>query len=145
MTTATSGNLAHQIMATVIVSTPMDMTMIFYQMMTVIFTTKKATSVKSIRIVVMLNMQWCKLAPVIEKYILGTSFWTGLFQNPMGKGNYFPVDIFRTVVSESPDCLLLSGTVVGENPDYVCWVGLIIKDVLYIKPACNTLSSIVAL
>ncbi len=25
-------------------------------------------------------------------------------------------------MGESPDCLLLSGTVVGENPDHVCWV-----------------------
>ena len=24
-------------------------------------------------------------------------------------------------MGESPDCLLLFGTVVGENPDYVCW------------------------
>ena len=32
-----------------------------------------------------------------------------------------PVDIFGTVVGESPDCLLLSGTVVVENPDYVWW------------------------
>ncbi len=30
--------------------------------------------------------------------------------------------ISGAVASESPDCLLLSGTVVGENPDYVCWV-----------------------
>ncbi len=33
-----------------------------------------------------------------------------------------PVDNFGTAVSENPDCLLLSGTVVGENPDHVCWV-----------------------
>ena len=33
-----------------------------------------------------------------------------------------PVDNFRTVVGENPDCLLLSGTVVGEHPDHVCWV-----------------------
>ncbi len=32
-----------------------------------------------------------------------------------------PVDIFGTVVGESPDCLLLSGTVVSENTDYLCW------------------------
>ena len=32
-----------------------------------------------------------------------------------------PVDNFGTVVGESPDCLLLSGTVVSENPDHVCW------------------------
>ena len=32
-----------------------------------------------------------------------------------------PVDNFGTVVGESLDCLLLSGTVVGENPDHVCW------------------------
>ncbi len=36
----------------------------------------------------------------------------------------FPVDNFGTdvVVGENPDCLLLSGTVVSENPDHVCWV-----------------------
>ncbi len=34
----------------------------------------------------------------------------------------YKVIIFENViVGESPDCLLLSGTVVGENPDYVCW------------------------
>ncbi len=33
----------------------------------------------------------------------------------------YPVDNFGTV-GENPDCLLLSGTVVGENPDHVCWV-----------------------
>ena len=27
-------------------------------------------------------------------------------------------------MGENPDCLLLSGTVVGENPDHVCWVQL---------------------
>ncbi len=32
-----------------------------------------------------------------------------------------PVDISGTVVGESPDCLLLFGTVVGENSDHVCW------------------------
>ncbi len=32
-----------------------------------------------------------------------------------------PVDISGTVVGASPDCLLLSGMVVGENPDHVCW------------------------
>ena len=31
------------------------------------------------------------------------------------------VDISGTIVSESPDCLLLPGTVVGENLDPVCW------------------------
>ena len=36
--------------------------------------------------------------------------------------SFYPVDIFETVIGESPDCPLLSGTVVGENPDYVCWV-----------------------
>ena len=34
----------------------------------------------------------------------------------------YPVDISGNVVGESSDCLLLSGTVVGENPDHVCWV-----------------------
>ena len=36
-----------------------------------------------------------------------------------------PLDNFGTVVAvgENPDCLLLSGTVVGENPDHVCWDG----------------------
>ncbi len=33
-------------------------------------------------------------------------------------------------MGESPDCLLLSGTVVGENPDHVCWVDAR-KDVIY--------------
>ena len=33
-------------------------------------------------------------------------------------------------MGESPDCLLLSGTVVGENPDHVFWVQIIpIKDI----------------
>ncbi len=32
------------------------------------------------------------------------------------QGSPSPVDNFWTVVGESPDCLLLSGTVVGENP-----------------------------
>ena len=32
-----------------------------------------------------------------------------------------PVDISGTVSGESPDCLLLSGTVVGENQDHVGW------------------------
>ncbi len=32
-----------------------------------------------------------------------------------------PVDISGTVVGESPDCLLLSGTVVSGNLDHVCW------------------------
>ncbi len=27
-------------------------------------------------------------------------------------------------MGEGPDCLLLSGTVVGENPDHVCWDGI---------------------
>ena len=31
---------------------------------------------------------------------------------------------FGTVVGKSRDCLLLSGTVVGENPDHVCWVAV---------------------
>ena len=34
-----------------------------------------------------------------------------------------PVNISGTVMGESPDCLLLSGTMVGENWDYVCWMG----------------------
>ncbi len=34
---------------------------------------------------------------------------------------YIPVEISGTVMGESPDCLLLSGTVVGENLDHVCW------------------------
>ena len=33
----------------------------------------------------------------------------------------YPVDISGTVVGKSQDCLLLSQTVVGENPDHVCW------------------------
>ncbi len=33
-----------------------------------------------------------------------------------------PVDISGTVVGESPDSLLLSGTVVSENQDHVCWL-----------------------
>ena len=32
-----------------------------------------------------------------------------------------PVDISGTIVGESPDCLLLPGTVVGGNPDRVYW------------------------
>ena len=36
------------------------------------------------------------------------------------EGLNYPVDISGTVVGESPDFLLLSGTVVGENR--VCWV-----------------------
>ncbi len=32
-----------------------------------------------------------------------------------------PVDISGTVVGESPDCLLLFGTVVGENLNHVYW------------------------
>ena len=32
-----------------------------------------------------------------------------------------PVDISGTVLGECLDCLLLSGIVVGENPDHVCW------------------------
>ncbi len=35
-----------------------------------------------------------------------------------------PVDISGTVVGESPDCLLLSWTGVGENLDHVCWGGV---------------------
>ncbi len=35
-----------------------------------------------------------------------------------------PVEISGTMVGESLDCLLLSGTVVDENLDHVCW-GLI--------------------
>ena len=31
------------------------------------------------------------------------------------------VDNFGTVVGENPDCLLLSGPVVGENLHHVCW------------------------
>ncbi len=34
-----------------------------------------------------------------------------------------PVDNFGTIVGENLDCLLLSGTVAGENPDHVCWEG----------------------
>ncbi len=37
----------------------------------------------------------------------------------------YPVDISGTVVGESPDCLLLFGTVVSENLDHVCWVGFL--------------------
>ena len=37
------------------------------------------------------------------------------------KGAIIPVDNFGTVIGENLDCLLLSGTVVGENPDRVCW------------------------
>ncbi len=40
----------------------------------------------------------------------------------MGKW-HIPVDNFGTVVGENTDCLLLSGIVVGENPDHVCWDG----------------------
>ncbi len=36
--------------------------------------------------------------------------------------NICPVDNFGTVIGENPDCLLLSGTVVSENSDHVCWV-----------------------
>ncbi len=36
-----------------------------------------------------------------------------------------PVDISGTVVDESPDCLLLSGTTAGENLDHVCWEGIL--------------------
>ncbi len=44
----------------------------------------------------------------------------------------YPVDIFGTVVGESPDSLLLSWTVVGENPNHVCWVEIIIaKNILW--------------
>ncbi len=32
-----------------------------------------------------------------------------------------PVDISGTIMGESPDYLLLSGTTVGENADHVCW------------------------
>ena len=31
------------------------------------------------------------------------------------------VDISGTVVGEGPDYLLLSGTMVGENRDHICW------------------------
>ena len=34
----------------------------------------------------------------------------------------YPVDISGSVVGESSDCLLLSETVVCENPDLVCWL-----------------------
>ena len=37
----------------------------------------------------------------------------------------YPVDISGTVVGECPDCLLLFGTVVGENLDHVWWVGFL--------------------
>ncbi len=37
-----------------------------------------------------------------------------------------PVDIFGIIVGGGPYYLLLSGTVVGENPDHVCWVGNIV-------------------
>ncbi len=36
----------------------------------------------------------------------------------------YPADISGSVVGESLDCLLLSGTVVSENPDHVCWVAV---------------------
>ncbi len=39
-------------------------------------------------------------------------------------GSSIQCPISWTVVGESPDCLLLSGTVVGENLDYVCWDAL---------------------
>ena len=32
-----------------------------------------------------------------------------------------PVDISGTIVGESPNFLFLSGTLVGENLDHVCW------------------------
>ncbi len=34
------------------------------------------------------------------------------------------VGVAEPVVGESPDCLLLSGTIVSENPDHVCWARL---------------------
>ncbi len=37
------------------------------------------------------------------------------------KDIHIPVDISGTVGGESPDYLLLFGTVVGENLDHVCW------------------------
>ncbi len=49
-------------------------------------------------------------------------FWPFLeVAAPCYKNKYIPVDISGTVVGESPDCLLLSETVVGENQDHVCW------------------------
>ncbi len=42
-----------------------------------------------------------------------------------------PVDISGTVMGESPDCLLLSGTVVSENQDHVCWAIIMVYQRAY--------------
>ena len=70
--------------------------------------------------------------PAIEFYLIGVikNYFKSLFEKQEIRLNYmhfiklhrYPVDISGNVVGESLDCLLLSETVVGENPDHVCWV-----------------------
>ena len=67
------------------------------------------------------NNSICRLALVLVGRNIG-------FCNPVANAKWLyskyncPVDNFGTLVGENLDCLLLSGTVVGENPDHVCWV-----------------------